>query len=51
LAKDLGVFIGEIDPLGADLTASPTLPLRIIQIIIVNMDRCLYSKPKTDKPL
>lgn len=51
LAKDLGVFIGEIDPMGADLTASPTLPLRIIQIIIVNMDRCLYSKPKTDKPL
>jgi len=51
LAKELGVYIGEIDAMGSDLEPSPTLPLRIIQIIIVRLDKCLYTKPKTEKPL
>jgi len=51
LAKELGVYIGEIDAMGSDLESSPTLPLRIIQIIIVRLDKCLYTKPKTEKPL
>jgi len=51
LAKELGVYIGEIDAMGSDLAPSPTLPLRIIQIIIVRLDKCLYTKPKMEKPL
>ncbi|MBL4747956.1 MAG: zinc ABC transporter substrate-binding protein [Magnetovibrio sp.] len=49
LVKELGVHTAEVDIMGTDLTTSPTLPLRIIQVILLRMDKCQYIKPKTAK--
>ena len=43
LSRELGVRLGELDPMGTDLTVSPTLHVRIIQGVIVGLDRCLYT--------
>ena len=48
LKKDFTLKIAEVDLMGTDLDVSPTLPLRIIQVIILHMDRCQYVKPKTE---
>lgn len=43
LSRELGVRLGELDPMGTDLSLSPTLHVRIIQSVIVGLDRCLYT--------
>lgn len=47
LARELGVSLGELDPMGTDLSLSPTLPVRIIQSVIVALDLCLYTRVDT----
>ena len=47
LKSELGVRLGELDPMGTDLSLSPTLPMRIVQSVIVALDRCLYTPVKT----
>ncbi|PCI38265.1 MAG: hypothetical protein COB46_11770 [Rhodospirillaceae bacterium] len=47
LAKEMNLIVTEIDLMGTDLTASPTLSVRILQNIIMFMDKCQYVKPKT----
>ncbi|PHS78174.1 MAG: hypothetical protein COB59_08390 [Rhodospirillaceae bacterium] len=46
LANELNLIVTEIDLMGTDLTASPTLSVRILQNIIMFMDKCQYVKPK-----
>jgi len=46
LTKEFKLKMGEIDPMGTDLALSPTLPLRLIQSIILQFDTCMYKKPK-----
>jgi len=43
LSRELGVRLGVLDPMGTDLTVSPTLHVRIIQSVIVSLDQCLYT--------
>lgn len=43
LSRELGVRLGELDPMGTDLIVSPTLHVRIIQGVIMGLDKCLYT--------
>ena len=46
LAKELGLRLGELDPMGMHLDVSETLYVRIIQQLALSLDQCLYTKPK-----
>lgn len=49
LAKETGVHLAEIDPMGADLDFSQTLSVRIIQYVALAMTNCLYTLPEEEQ--
>lgn len=51
LQEETGVRLGVLDPLGTDLEVSPTLSVRIIQSVVLAMNRCLAPKPPAPNPI
>lgn len=47
LQEETAVRLGELDPMGGHLDLSPTLHVRIIQQLALNMDQCLFTKKDT----
>lgn len=49
LARETGVHLAEIDPMGSELDFSETLSVRIIQYVTLAMTNCLYTPPEAEQ--